>query len=302
VTLRDRMLMFPSPPVSVAEGEWQKERRMYLEQVSPFVERRRYRRSRGLKHPIEDFIWEYYSLRGNRLLSWHPGPGVCLEGASAEEFPDSEGYIDLDQGRMLDVEAHLARRTSGIRWILNLQQAIDARPPVFSCLGLHEWAMVYEENDIRHPQLPLRLTHAETRRVVESFPLQCTHFDAFRFFSESSRPLNDHRLTAETRVRHEQPGCIHVQMDLFKWCMKLQPLIPSALVLDCFHLACRAREVDMRASPYDVGEFGLEPIRIETPVGRAEYVQAQQLIAEDGVPCRARLIRVLAQLDAIACK
>ena len=33
----------------------------------------------------------------------------------------------------------------------------------------------------------------------------------------------------------------------------------------------------MRASPYDVSSFGLEPVAIETPAGKAAYVAAQRL-------------------------
>jgi hypothetical protein len=292
-----------TPDVStevIPAAQWQQERRVYLEQVTPFVERRRYRRSRGLKHPIEDFIWEYYSLRGSRLLKWQPGAGRILEAASAEEFPESDGYRESRDGRSVDAEVLLARRASGIRWIRNLLESIDSRPPVFSCLGLHEWAMVYEEKDIRHDQLPLRLSHRETRELVERFPLQCTHYDAFRFFSRSARPLNAQPLSSDARTQHEQPGCLHVQMDLFKWCMKLQPLVPSSLTLDCFDLACRAREVDMRASPYDVRSFGREPIPIETPAGRAQYVKAQQQIAAEGAPLRARLRTHLMELEPVA--
>lgn len=273
--------------------EWRMDRDACLARVRAFVERRRYRRSRGLAHPVEDFIWEYYSLRGSRLMQWHSGAGVLLLEATEEEFPASDGYIGCDGGRILDPEPILARRASGVAWIRTLLETVETRPPVFSCLGLHEWAMVYEEKDVRHTQLPLRLPHAEIRILVETLNLTCTHYDAFRFFSTSARPLNANRLRAETRTEHEQPGCLHVNMDLFKWCMKLQPLVPSTLTVDCFELACRAREVDMRASPYDLGDFGGAPIRIETPAGRADYVREQQAIAGQAVPLRRRLIESL---------
>jgi hypothetical protein len=287
-----------APPLynRLSQEIWEAERRSYLAEVSPFVQSRRDRRSRGEKHPVEDFIWEYYSLRGGRLLDWHPGAGVIVAEAKEEDFTEKEGYIQLEEGRVLHAGRVLDKRSSGVRWILNLLRTIDARPPVFSCLGLHEWAMVYEEKDIRHQQLPLRLTHAETRRVVENLPLRCTHYDAFRFFSKSARPLNAESLTADSRTDDEQPGCLHANMDLFKWCMKLQPLVPSSLTLDCFRLACRARHIDMRASPYALGEFGGEPIRIETASGRADYVHQQQKIADEARPFRQQLIQNLEEV------
>jgi hypothetical protein len=43
------------------------------------------------------------------------------------------------------------------------------------------------------------------------------------------------------------------------------PFAPSELIADCFALAHDIREVDMRASPYDVRALGFAPIPIETP-------------------------------------
>ena len=79
-------------------------------------------------------------------------------------------------------------------------------------------------------------------------------------------------------------------MDLYKWAYKLSPAVPSELVADCFHLARRTRELDMRASPYDLSALGLAPVRIETAEGRAEYVAAQRAIATDGQALRSRLL------------
>ena len=36
----------------------------------------------------------------------------------------------------------------------------------------------------------------------------------------------------------------------------------------------------MRASPYDLVDLGLEPVRVETAAGKAEYAEAQRLFAE----------------------
>lgn len=280
-----------------AEPDWREARARYLDELTPRVEARRRRRSRGEKDPVEDFLWEYYSLRGSRLLQWSPGAGVILAGASAEDFPDTLGYRSVATGREIDLDAQLQKRRNGIQWIGNLLKQTQDRPEVYHCLGLHEWAMVYEHQDIRHPQLGLRLPHEEVRQVVEAFPLQCTHYDAFRFFSISARPLNEQELTPESRMGSEQPGCLHVNMDLFKWCMKLQPLVSSSLTLRAFRLADRARELDMRASPYDIEQAGLVPIRIELPEGRKEYIQGQQQIAEDAKPIRKDLIHEIESLE-----
>ena len=59
--------------------------------------------------------------------------------------------------------------------------------------------------------------------------------------------------------------------------------------MDCLELAADARELDMRASPYDLRDYGFEPIAIETAAGRAEYVRTQQNVAERAAPLRALL-------------
>ena len=97
------------------------------------------------------------------------------------------------------------------------------------------------------------------------------------------------RLTRETQAATEQPGCLHAAMDCYKWAFKLGPLVESGLVMDCLELAADARELDMRASPYDLTAYGFAPITIEEPAGRAEYVRCQRDIAERAAPLRQAL-------------
>ena len=75
--------------------------------------------------------------------------------------------------------------------------------------------------------------------------------------------------------------------DLYKWAYKLSPAIPSDLTADCFDLAREVRELDMRAAPYDLRPLGYEPVMIETPEGKAAYVDAQR---DFGV--RAQVLRL----------
>ena len=80
---------------------------------------------------------------------------------------------------------------------------------------------------------------------------------------------------------------------------KLLPLLDSDIVLDAFELAYAARELDMRASPYDLTSFGYQPICIETPSGRAEYVREQNAVATRAAAVRqALLTRCRTLLDA----
>ena len=147
--------------------------------------------------------------------------------------------------------------------------------------------------------MTLRLPQSEIDQLVETRPLTCTHFDAFRFFAEDAQPLNRTPLTLLERPQQEQPACIHANMDLYKWAFKCMPWIGSQLLRDCFELAMAARLIDMRASPYDLQGFLDEPpIPIETPAGRAEYERQQRIIYENALPLRQRLIDAIEGLLA----
>ncbi|HEX8780055.1 MAG TPA: 3-methyladenine DNA glycosylase, partial [Nocardioides sp.] len=173
-----------------------------------------------------------------------------------------------------------------------LLTATEARTPSFGCFGLHEWAMVYRtgEDQTRHSDWPLRLGSGGTDAVVESHRIACSHFDAFRFFTDSARPLNTLQPGRDDRVSYEQPGCLHGNMDLYKHAFRLVPMVPSGLVADCFELARDIRVLDMRASPYDLADLGLEPVRIETPEGKREYAAAQRAFATRARPLRKSLV------------
>lgn len=126
--------------------------------------------------------------------------------------------------------------------------------------------------------------------MVEGHRVSCSHFDAFRFFTDTARPLNVLSPGRDDRAAYEQPGCLHAGMDLYKHAFRLSPLVPSELVADCFTLAWDIRELDMRASPYDFGALGLEPVPIETAAGKQKYAAEQREFAERGAPLRQRLV------------
>jgi hypothetical protein len=199
------------------------------------------------------------------------------------------GYIAVAGGVVLDHQALLARRRPTVAWTRRLLAATAARPGQWSCFGLHEWAMLYRQSsdEIRHRGWPLRLDPAP---VLAHQTLRCTHFDAFRFFTEPARPLNQLQLTRADQVAQEQPSCLHANMDLYRWAYKLSPLLASEIVVDCFELARDIRVVDMRASPYDLSALGLLPVPVETPAGRAEFTRLQRGFAERAAPLRQQLI------------
>jgi hypothetical protein len=110
------------------------------------------------------------------------------------------------------------------------------------------------------------------------------------------------RLSPDNDNRHEyeQPGCLHTNMDLYKWCYKAMPWISSELLWRCFLLAKDVRELDMRASPYDLAEYDLNPVKIETKEGREEYEKNQRKFSDRAAPIRKDLIEKLNEVINIA--
>ncbi len=88
--------------------------------------------------------------------------------------------------------SHAARSRNTVvaylQWAVEYLEATLTREPSFACMGLHEWAMVFRDPNVRHPYVPFRLSREETDAVVESQPLRCSHFDAFRFFTPAAVP------------------------------------------------------------------------------------------------------------------
>jgi hypothetical protein len=291
------------PLALLEEPEWTARADAHAARADRLTAGHRERARAGRVHPVEDFLFTYYSLRPSRLRRWHPGPGVALLGASARSHLSWRWYGEVaavdGSGRPvtgvgLDRAAYLADRGAFLGFVGDLLSASAGRLPELRCFGLHEWAMVYRQGPelVRHADRPLRLGPAGTDAVVEQHQIRCTHFDAYRFFTADARPRNALPLSRESQPELEQPGCLHATMDLYKWAVKLGPLVPGELLLDCFELARDVRALDMRASPYDLSDLGYPPVRIETPEGKTEYVAAQRAFADRAAPLRRALIEL----------
>lgn len=278
--------------VVLTTAEWQARAHAHLTRVQQWTVPNRERRSRGEAHPVYDFLFQYYSYSGGRLETWHPNPHeLLLDSAEARvrfgtrEYHAIDGVIRRDLSALKDSE----RRMLG--QVLQVLTATQSRGPHFGCYGMHEWAMVYGGHDIRHAGIaPLRLPQAAVDALVESRPVACSHFDAFRFFAPAAQPMNRIPLAWETRYDAEQPGCIHANMDLYRWAYTAMPWIGSDLLWDCFELAVELRVLDMQAGPYDLRALGFAPVCIETAEGRDEYQRRQREMSVRGSVLRTRLI------------
>ncbi len=282
----------------ILEGAvWRARRAAHASRVRALTADRRARAARGVPDPINDFLYVYYPFSLAERVRWSPGAGAAL--ADAGELSCDARFCARGGDGLLRVKPPDARAAARLRFSLALCHAVASRAPYFACHGLHEWAMVYQGAP-RHDGVPLRLGAAATDEALRALPLRCTHYDAVRHFSPPAAPLNRACApTLHTRLANEQPGCLHVTMDLFKWAQKAQPWVPAELAADAAELAGEARQVDMRASPYDLAAAGLPPIRVETAAGRAEYEAAQRALHAKAAPLRARLAGALER--ALAC-
>lgn len=287
--------------------DWHSRMHAHLRRVEAQADAFVSRRSRGERHPVHDFLFTYYSFTPAKLKQWLPPPGVgiIVTAADLDACPwlhssrciHENGLLRLDERRLSTREREFAA------WVAMLCTRILGRAGRFTCFGLHEWAMVYRQpaEQVRHQGYTLRLPPAEIAGVVESQVVCCSHYDAFRFFTPEARMLNSLQPDLESRLDLEQAACLHANMDLYKWSSKLWPWTGSDLIGECFELALAGRDLDMRASPYDLGALGYEPVKIETAEGRVQYEREQRELAAKAVLLRQRLLLQCKKLPDAPC-
>lgn len=287
--------MSTTAAITLTRQDWQARMVAHRRRVEVMADAFVQRRSRGEKHPVHDFLFTYYNGSPAKLKRWLPPLGVSIEVTDSDlsEMPWLAAAPMRRSGNVcrLDAAAPTPGTRDLARWVATLCSAIAQRAPRFRCYGLHEWAMVYQQprEQVRHQGHELRLSPEALATFVESQPICCSHYDAFRFFTPAAKPMNALQPVLETRVELEQSACLHANMDLYKWSAKLWPWVGSDLVGECFALACEGRDLDMRASPYDLRHLGYEPVFIETPEGRVQYESEQRTLAEKAAVLRERL-------------
>lgn len=282
-------------------NDWKKRAVIHKKLVGPMADSFLNRRKVGHKHPVYDFLFTYYDFSPTKLKFWIPSfeEALIFEEEDLQYF--GEYWFERDSNILrLNPQLFQGRMSSLLIFIEELCNAILNRAPRFGCFGLHEWAMVYRlsRDELRHAEYPLRLPPDELARFVESQNLCCTHYDAYRFFTPQARPLNMFKPVLENRLLNEQSGCLHVNMDIYKWATKLWPWIGSDFIAKAFLIALEGRELDMRASPYDLEKHGYSAIRIETEYGRKEYQQLQQQYAKKASSLRQELADICRRLRA----
>ncbi len=64
------------------EAVWTARAEAHAQRVDAYVGPHLARRDAGVKHPVRDFLFGYYSQRPAQLRRWHPGYGVRLAGGA----------------------------------------------------------------------------------------------------------------------------------------------------------------------------------------------------------------------------
>lgn len=277
----------------LTRDSWLAEKLRHEEIVQPWISPRLARRAIQKKHPVDDFLFEYYPISANKLRTWHPGFGFELD-AYEEDYEYFNNAHYCFNERVISLSKNwLESKNEEITKTLTFLQATKQRPARTGCFGLHEWAMVLGQDEVRHETWQLRITQNEIRETIEKVGLRCTHFDAFRFFTDQARPMNPLQLTRADQSAIEQPGCLHANMDLYKYAQKFAPIFGSEIIRIAFSLARDIRTVDMQVAPYELSALGVLPIRVETAHGRLEFAAKQQQFSDRAQELRESLIEKL---------
>jgi len=277
----------------LSSNVWHQLRDDHKEKVLPWITPRLERRSRHESHPVDDFLFEYYPISTNKLLNWHPGFGTSLEATEIEYEDFPSGSYEFIDNKIQVRNEWLSKNQEAAISLVDFLTKTQERSVRSGCFGLHEWAMVLGAEDVRHERWPLRLSQEEIRATIDEVGLRCTHFDAFRFFTPIAVPLNPLQLTPVDRNEIEQPGCLHANMDLYKYAQRFAPIVGSEIVRSAFALAKDIRTVDMQTAPYDLADLGVVPIPVETQSGRDQFAKLQIGFAQRAQTLRTELIAAL---------
>ena len=122
------------------------------------------RRAGGVKHPVHDFLFTYYSQRPAQLRRWHPGYGVRL--ADAAEYAGLRGTTPAPSRRRT---SRRRRRCSRARQPAARHRVAGRRTRAASGCTSGRWSTGQSADEVRHADWPLRLGrdgHRRRRRVA----------------------------------------------------------------------------------------------------------------------------------------
>lgn len=120
--------------------------------ADPFAQRR----ARHEVHPVEDFLFTYYTLKPGQFKRWHPGAGVILldaperaswrfyRPATEQELLDAgctpqvaRAQADAASAVTVDVTDFVERRATALAFTHEILRNTAAKKGQFGCFGMH---------------------------------------------------------------------------------------------------------------------------------------------------------------------
>src|SRR3954453_17880393 len=89
-------------------ADWTVRRAAHEARVDAWVQPHLARRRAHVAHPVEDFLFRYYTQRPAALRRWHPGYGIGLR--EAHEHATFAGYVERAGVATVDEDVLVARR------------------------------------------------------------------------------------------------------------------------------------------------------------------------------------------------
>ena len=125
--------------ISLTQDDWHKRRAKHEARVRRWTEPRLERAARHECHPVEDFLFTYYSETPGRVRRWHPGVGTALAPPAAGRIPHAEwrwyrtgddGTVALDPAGYLGImlDAGFEARA----WETTYAQLLPGEDPVLA--------------------------------------------------------------------------------------------------------------------------------------------------------------------------
>ena len=122
--------------------------------ADPFVRRR----EQGQAHPVEDFLFTYYTLKPGQFKRWHPGAGVILldaaervswkfyRAATEDELvlaglspDDAHTHAERGDAVLVDVPQFVDKRGTALTFTREILGNTADKKAFFGCFGMHEW-------------------------------------------------------------------------------------------------------------------------------------------------------------------
>jgi hypothetical protein len=102
------------------ENDWIALKNRHEEILAPVLDPYLEKRSRQVKDPVLDFLFEYYPFRPSHLRRWSPGLGVKLITRGNEPLPEISELVVENGTAFINPAFFSAKRMKSVQWTLDL--------------------------------------------------------------------------------------------------------------------------------------------------------------------------------------